>query len=403
MTAQVAHGPGRIALDTRTSIVLVLVACTAFTSQMAVPLWVGAVIDSFGFSAKTAGSIAAIEFACVAIASFAVAMRVHTFSVRTLCLVGFTLLILANGVSIFLDNPGTLTVARAVAGAGKGLVISASFGLAGRSTSPARAFALLNGGYTLFAAVTLFTVPFAIKANGAAGVWACLCLATVIGVCLLPWMPSARTQEIPAAEGSAAAPRTARLSGLLALAALVLLVGGGSVIWTFVERIGLRTGLAITDIGMILSIGAIITIIGPALAHRLDTRAGYKVPIVVGVGVKALIAGILGAVTSAAVFIAVVPFFNAAMLLAVPYLQALMSLADPKGRFAAAAGASMTLGAGLGSYIGGVTVTSFGLSYVGPVAVTMLAAVIVLALLSLRGLSAVTGQTATSQAARTLR
>ena len=103
-----------------------------------------------------------------------------------------------------------------------------------------------------------------------------------------------------------------------------------------------------------------------------------------------MIAGILGAVTSAAVFIAVVPFFNAAMLLAVPYLQALMSLADPKGRFAAAAGASMTLGAGLGSYIGGVTVTSFGLSYVGPVAVTMLAAVIVLALLSLRGLSAVT-------------
>ena len=299
---------------------LVLVACTAFTSQMAVPLWVGAVIDSFGFSAKTAGGIAAIEFTCVAIASYAIAMRVHAFSVRTLCLIGFTLLILANGVSIVLESPGALTVARAVAGAGKGLVISASFGLAGRSTSPARAFALLNGGYTLFAAVTLFTVPFAIKANGAAGVWACLCLATVIGASLLPWIPSARTQEASVSESSSAPSGTAGLSGLLALLALVLLVGGGAVVWTFVERIGLRTGLSITDVGMILSIAAIITIIGPALAHRLDTRAGYKVPIVVGVGVKAVIAGILGAVTSAAVFIAVVPFFNAAMLLAVPYL-----------------------------------------------------------------------------------
>jgi predicted MFS family arabinose efflux permease len=104
----------------------------------------------------------------------------------------------------------------------------------------------------------------------------------------------------------------------------------------------------------------------------LDTRAGYKVPIIVGVGVKIVIAGILGTVTSAVIFMATVPFFNAAMLLAVPYLQALMSLADPKGRFAAAAGASMTLGAALGAYLGGVTVTHLGLNHVGTVAIVML-------------------------------
>jgi MFS transporter, DHA1 family, inner membrane transport protein len=126
----------------------------------------------------------------------------------------------------------------------------------------------------------------------------------------------------------------------------------------------------------------------------LDTRAGYKVPIIVGVGVKIVIAGILGTVTSAVIFMATVPFFNAAMLLAVPYLQALMSLADPKGRFAAAAGASMTLGAALGAYLGGVTVTHLGLNHVGTVAIVMLVLVIVLALLSLRRLSAVASQNA---------
>lgn len=386
MTIQVAHAPGRIELDTRTSIMLVLVACTAFTSQMAVPLWVGAVIDSFGFSAETAGTIAAVEFTTVAIASYAVALRIHAFSVRKLCTIGFILLISANGVSILLDSAGGLTAVRAVAGLGKGLVISAAFGLAGRSTSPARAFALLNGGYTLFSAVTYFAVPFAIKESGAAGVWASLCLATVIGACLLPFIPSARAEEGSTPETSSASPRTSGLSGMLALLALVVLVGGSSVVWTFIERIGLRTGLSITDVGMILSAAAIITIIGPALAHMLDTRAGYRLPIVVGVGVKILIAGILGTVTSAAIFIATVPFFNAAMLLAVPYLQALMSLADPKGRFAAAAGASMTLGAALGAYVGGVTVTHFGLSHVGTVAIVMLVLVIVLALLSLRRL-----------------
>lgn len=394
MSALTANAQGRIDLDARTSVMLVLVACIAFTSQMAVPLWVGAVIDSFGFTAETAGTIASVEFAAVAFASYSVAMRIHLFSVRKLCAVGFVLLILANGTSTLIDNAGLLTACRAVAGIGKGLVISAAFGLAGRSTSPARAFALLNGGYTLFAAAIFFVMPFAIKAAGAAGAFGSLCAATVVGACLLPWIPAARSDgqsTAPAAAEAGDLP-SSNLSGLLALLALVVLVGGSSVVWTFIERLGLRTGLSIIDIGMILSAAALITVIGPALAHYLDTRAGYTLPVLVGVGIKMVLAGILGMATTAAIFIAAVPFFNAAMLFAVPYLQALMSLADPKGRFAAAAGASMTLGAGLGAYLGGVTVTHLGLSHVGTVAIAMLVIVIFLALMSVRRLTPATAE-----------
>ena len=396
MTAITANPQGRIDLDLRTSIMLVLVACTAFTSQMAVPLWVGAVIDSFGFTAETAGTIASLECAAVAFASYSVAMRIHLFSVRKLCAVGFVLLILANGTSTLLDNPALLTACRAVAGIGKGLVISAAFGLAGRSTSPARAFALLNAGYTLFAAGIFFAMPFAIKTAGAAGAFGSLCAITVVGACLLPWIPAARSggQSAALAAPEAGAPQSSNLSGLLALLALVVLVGGSSVVWTFIERLGLRTGLSIIDIGMILSAAALITVIGPVTAHFLDTRAGYTLPVLVGVGIKMVLSAILGLATTAAVFIAAVPFFNAAMLFAVPYLQALMSLADPKGRFAAAAGASMTLGAGLGAYLGGVTVTHLGLSHVGTVAVAMLVIVIFLALMSVRRLTPITAGTA---------
>lgn len=388
MSAIAVNAEGRFELDARTSLVIVLVAVTAFTSQMAVPLWVGAVIDSFGFSAETAGTIAAVEFTTVALASFAVAVRIQQFSVRKLCAVGFALLIAANGAATLLESAGALTLCRAVAGVGKGLVISAAFGLAGRSTAPARAFALLNGGYTIFSSLTYFVVPFAIKAYGAAGAFASLCVATILGACLIPWIPSARSDEQKTAAPVATAGRTSGISGLLALLALVVLVGGSSVVWTFVERLGVRTGLSITDIGMILAVAALITLVGPAAAHTLNTRAGYIKPVLIGVGVKIVIAAILGTVTSALVFILVVPFFNAAMLFAVPFLQALMSLADLKGRFAAAAGASMTLGAALGSYIGGVTVTHLGLSYVGTVAIAMLCVVVVLALLSVRRLTA---------------
>lgn len=383
------NADGRIELDRRTSFILVFVTCTAFTSQMAVPLWIGAIIDSFGISAETAGLIAAVEFTTVAVASFAVAPRIHQFSVRMLCTIGLGLLITANASATLLDSVGPLLVCRAVAGLGKGLVISAAFGLAGRSVSPARSFALLNGGYALFSVLTFLVVPLAITASGAAGAFGSLCVATLVGACLLPWVPVGRSDAQQAA-GPKVSTETSNIAGFLALLALVLFVAGSAVVWTFIERLGVGIGLTVTEIGMILSGAAAISIAGPALAYFLDTRAGYKLPVLLGLGVKIVLAVVLGTVSSTVVFIFAAPLFNLSLLFAVPYLQALMSVADRKGRFAAAAGASMTLGAALGSYLGGVTVTRLGLHHVGTVSAAVLFIVVILALVAIRRLTPAT-------------
>ena len=55
-----------------------------------------------------------------------------------------------------------------------------------------------------------------------------------------------------------------------------------------------------------------------------------------------------------------------------------MSMADPKGRLAAAAGAAMTAGGSLGSYIGGMTLTHAGYSVLSMVAITFFLLVMVL-------------------------
>ena len=389
MNAVPVSADARIELDMRTILILVFVTCTAFTSQMAVPLWVGSIIDSFGISAETAGTIAAVEFTTVALASFAVAPRIHQFSVRMLCTVGLGLLIAANGIATLLDSVGPLLVCRATAGLGKGLVISAAFGLAGRSVAPARSFALLNGGYALFSVLTFLVVPFAITASGAAGAFGSLFVATLLGACLLPWVPVGRS-DVQQVARPTVNTQTSNIGGFLALLALVLFVAGSAVVWTFIERLGVRIGLTVTEIGMILSGAAAISLIGPALAYALDTRAGYKLPVLLGLGTKIVLAAVLGTVSSVVVFIVAVPLFNLSLLFAVPYLQALMAVADPKGRYAAAAGASMTLGAALGSYLGGVTVTRLGLNHVGTVSVAVLFIVVILALVAIQRLTPAT-------------
>ena len=369
---------------------MVFVVVCAFTSQIAVPFWVGAIIDDYAFTAEIAGTIAGIEFTTVAVTSYLIAARIHTFSPRAICALGLIILTVCNAWSTMIADATSLSICRGIAGVGKGLTISAAFGLAGRSVSPARAFAFLNGGYALMSAATYYVIPYVINSHGAFGAFALLSAATLVGACFLPWMPGGRSvAEVGASQSGDQS--TSVVGGVLTLLSLVLFIGASAAIGSYVERLGLRTGLPLTDVGMVLSIAALVTLIGPALAVAFDKRYGYKVPVFIAVIAKAVLALLLGMSASAAVFIVSVPLYNIAMLFAATYLQALMSLADKKGRFAAAAGASMTLGAGLGTFVGGVTITRFGLEHIGTTAVVMLLLVLVLVYLATSRLSSAPG------------
>ena len=160
------------------------------------------------------------------------------------------------------------------------------------------------------------------------------------------------------------------LAGILVLSALVIMWAGNSAIWTFIERIGVRAGLDITRIGAVLSFSALLTILGPTLAHFLHTRYGFRKPLIVALSLKVVVAVVLCNVVSITAFISATPFLNLIALFIVPYLMGLMSIADPKGRLAAAAAAAMTAGGSLGSYIGGITLTQAGYGELSMIAVS---------------------------------
>ena len=115
---------------------------------MAMPLWVGAVVDTFGLSERAVGRIGAFEFGAVAIVSIVVGLRVHRYPVRPTIWAGLLILILGNIGSAFVHTELTLILFRAVCGVGKGLMVAVAFALVAGSTRPTRAFAILNGGYS---------------------------------------------------------------------------------------------------------------------------------------------------------------------------------------------------------------------------------------------------------------
>ena len=371
-----AGSHGGLDISTPVLIATIFVVCTAFSSQMLTPLWVGAIIDDYRFTEETAGRIASIEFITVAIISLMMAPRIHRINIRSLSILGLVCLVLGNGGAVLVTDITLLTICRTFAGVGKGLMVAGIFSLFARTASPTRSFAVLNGSYAAFSAGFYLVVPFFIERSGASGAFLIMFIITVLGCMLVYWVPTGRTAS--AITKTRSASGSVGLAGFLVLSALIIMWAGNSAIGTFIERIGVRAGLDIARIGAVLSFSALLTILGPTLAHILHTRYGFRKPLIAALCLKVLVAVVLCNVVNTTVFISATPFLSLIALFIVPYLMGLMSIADPKGRLAAAAAAAMTAGGSLGSYIGGVTLTHAGYTELSIISVSFFILVMIL-------------------------
>ncbi|BAV63080.1 MFS transporter [Sphingobium cloacae] len=336
---------------------LLVVVCSAFSSQMVMPLWVGAVIDDLHLSEAAAGRIGSFEFMAVAAVSLLVAFRIQRFPTRLTATVGIMLLVAGNLASAFATGEGALITARMLCGLGKGFVVAIAFSLAAGSSRPTRAFALLNIVYALFSAAFYLAIPYAISWDGAAGVFTAMAAVAVIGALFMVRFPADR---LTSSELTGLRLRSLPGFGFLAFAALIILWSGHNVIWTFIERIGVRDGMDVTQIGVVLSLSAFLTVAGPSLVRLLDTRLGYGVPMVGAILLKILAVFAIGYLVSDRAFMLAVPAFMLLSLFITPYVMGILSLADPAGRLAAASSAAMTAGSSMGAWIGGATLQAMG-------------------------------------------
>lgn len=366
---------------------MVFVVVTAFSSQMALPLWVGAIIDDYELTAEQAGIIAAIEYGAVAIVSVIIATKVHRFNLKHVSLIGMICLLIGNGGAVFASEFQSLIVTRGIAGIGKGLVIAAIFSLAARTQNPTKSFAIINGAYTALATIIYLTLPVPIKANGATGAFAALFVVVLFGALFLYWVPSTRAVDQLKATATEDPKLAISLSGFLVLIALIFMWAANGSIWTYVERLGQSTGLSLQQVGTTLSIAAAVAILGPITAHYVHDRFGFRKPIMIGATLKIGAALVLCNWMIPQAYIVAATLFVLAALFIVPYLMSLMSLADPTGRLAAAAGGLLTAGSSLGAYLGGVTLTYSNTFTLSILAVSLLMGVMLLVHIAIQKLT----------------
>jgi predicted MFS family arabinose efflux permease len=353
-----SHGDSRTREVDREFRGLLVSATAALTLALlpitVLPLLIGTWVDHLGASATRAGVIGAAELAGMALASFALAPRMHVLSRRRVALAAGLGVLLTHAVSAVVADLDLLLAVRVLAGLCAGSVLaSVSAAIAG-AREPERMFAWSGVLGGILGAAVLVATPLAIERAQTPGAFVALALvaaASLPFLLLLPARAPDRTFE-PAAEPARAGSGTA--SSLLAAGALMAVAQAA--IWAFSERIGGAVQLSPRAIGWVLGGATLMGIGGSVLAGILGLTRGRGGPLVFGYAgcavSIALVASASGGVAFSAGQLALALTFNFTS----PYLMGLAAALDPQGRISAALSGALLVGAGIGPGLAGVVV-----------------------------------------------
>ena len=347
-----------MAAELRIAVSVIAALGLQFFGAGAMPLLLGAVIDQLNLTASEAGLLGTIELAGVAIAATATAPIVARRSRAVLAMLGCVLAAIGQLMAVQVDTLALLALSRVVAGAGMGVAAAAAQAAVAAEAHPDRLFGIFFAAFTPLAALLLLALPYLIAARGYGAGYAVLAAISLLAIPLAIWLPP------PPIAGETRITRLVRAPhravAIPALFAVALIAASDLGIWTFIERIGSRAGLAQKDIGLALGSATLAGSASAAVAAWLGTRVGRTLPIVVSFGSMVVVAVALANSSAVTTYVPLVIVWSASVFVAYTYALGTLAAADVSGRWSAAAAGARSAGAALGPVAAGLAVTSNG-------------------------------------------
>jgi predicted MFS family arabinose efflux permease len=281
---------------------------------------------------------------------------------RMLAYAGGFLALGANALAIVTQSYENLLLVRPLAGVGAGLVMACGNATVANAKNPER-FA----SHMSILCVALMIVVMGIfsrvgEAYGLAGIYAAMAAIIALMCLVLHHLP----RHTRHSQDSSDRPVTSELNalktpGLLMLAAFLAFSLRDTMAWAFVERIGIDVGYSGEQIGNLLSLQAIVGIIGPVAASVIGSRFGLKVPISTGIFLSGFVTYLVSQSSdSRLLYTLCIMGMPGTYFFTLAYLTALAAELDRQGRIVAASGSALMAGIAIGPAVGGELIVAGG-------------------------------------------
>ncbi|MHB0708074.1 MFS transporter (plasmid) [Roseomonas mucosa] len=346
-------------------IALVTGHCAGMLDLVALPVWVGALVERYGFSPRDAGMLATLFLIGGVAASLAIAPRFNRLRPKLVAVGGFgtAALIFTYAASQTAFVP--LAIAHLASGVASGAALSVVHGTIGRTANPHRTFAFAGIAIGIFGVILMGMLPQILIARGGGAMFlafaALMALATMITFIGFP--PASALTEAPSAEHSAGSLSRGVWYVILGISVMML---NQSIIFSFVEVIGKARGFPPGHVLAVLAALAVVNcvVVAPA-SIALERRIRAEDVVRLGPTVQAAFALV---VTGATAFSFWAPFalvFVGVQIFTHTFAFGLLARMDRSGRATAATPAMLMSGSALGPILGGTLAQSFGFAALG--------------------------------------
>jgi predicted MFS family arabinose efflux permease len=327
------------------------------------PVLVGVWQRQAGLRVDQAGYVAATELFAQVAGTGLFLCASPRWTLRTIAVFGLGVMVVGNIVTaVSVDFP-SLTLARAIAGAGGGVIRALCMMWLAKAVSPGRAFAVYAGAQVGLAAVTTALLPHLIDAEGMRAPYLVLILVSALGFSLCPLLP--RHSPLPPFAIRQRGLASYTTAAILAIVALFIFFAGQGALWTYLAPIGAYRSIpaaSVTQALALLNFAGLAGALGVgAMAHRVNPRIALLTLLATEI---VSIVGLFN-VHSSMGFIASAGLFYFSWCASFPFQFTVISQSDRSGRASAVVSAADGLGLAGGAAVASMILPTFGLGSAG--------------------------------------
>lgn len=351
--------------------VLMLAHVAGMIDMVALPLWVGALMQHYHYSPPQAGLTLTLFLLGAVLASVFFAPRFNSLPRRALASGGFALAAcafwLAGRQPVALASFGPLAALHGMAGIGVGCALSFTHGSIGRSSNPHRLFGLVNVALGVFAVFFLGGMPQLIQAQGATVFFAVVAGVMALGAVVTGFFfPHTAGQAVDAkAPGLPDEAKRIPRAAWFVIGVVICMTLNQAMVFSFVERIGAERGFGTERVNAVLIALGLVNLLPGLLAALLQKKLS---PVLVGfcgpLG-QAALALTMSTATSFAPYAVAASLYVAMVIFTHTFLFGLLNRLDASGRAAAATPAMTMVGACIGPALGGGVIHALGYQGLG--------------------------------------
>lgn len=341
----------------RSRMVLMLSHFTGMIDLVALPVWVGALVQHYGYDLEHAGMTVTTFLLGAVAASLFAAPRFHRLPRRWCAVGGYGSAAVAFALASQTHSIALLLPLHALAGLAVGTGLSMVHGAIGRSANPHRLFAMAGTALGVGAVFFYAAVPPAIAAGGGAVlfmVFAGLMAASALACLAFP----AVQQDSPAQQVRHAGPlpRVAWCA-MLGVSFMAL---NQSITFSMLDRIGVMRGFGQEQVNQVLVVCGFVNLLPAALAGLLQRRIPAARVALAAPLLQATLAVVIATSAGFAPYAVAASVYAFVMIFTHTFLFGLIARLDPSGRAVASTPAMMMTGSAIGPALAGAVTMRAG-------------------------------------------